>query len=135
MTKLKKGVGWTKALNDFDKNIKTAFTGDITDVHYVTFPKAELRDDPTERLFGNCWEMAGDVLQDIFQPIIKEIVQLVSDQLRQARSKRPNQHVKGIFLVGGFGSSRYLKKYLDEKFESTGIQVIQPHDAWGAIVK
>lgn len=43
---LKRGVGWAKALNEFDKNIKTAFTGDITDVHYVTFPKAELEDGP-----------------------------------------------------------------------------------------
>lgn len=56
---LKRGVGWAKACNEFDKNIKTAFTGDTTDVHYVTFPKANLEDDPAERLTGNCWEMTG----------------------------------------------------------------------------
>lgn len=132
---LKKGVGWAKALNEFDKNIKTAFTGDITDVHYVTFPKAELEDDPTERLYSNCWEMTGNILQDIFEPIIAQVLGLVEDQVSKARMKRPGQQVKGIFLVGGFGSSRYLKKCLDENYESTGIQVIQPHDAWGAIVK
>lgn len=132
---LKKGVGWAKALNEFDKNIKTAFTGDITDVHYVTFPKAELEDDPSERLVSNCWEMTGDILQDIFDPIIKEVVRLVGDQINAARFKRPLQEIKGIFLVGGFGSSRYLKKCLEENYEGLGIQVIQPHDAWGAIVK
>lgn len=131
---LKKGVGWAKAANEFDKNIKTAFTGDISEVHYVTFPKADLEDDPIERLFSNCWEMSGDVLQDIFDPIIKEIVRLVSDQLQRAHFKCGKQ-VKGIFLVGGFGSSRYLKKCLDENYEEMGIQVIQPHDAWGAIVQ
>lgn len=62
---LKNSVGWAKAVNEFDKNIKTAFDGDITDVHYVSFPKAELEDDPTERLLNNCWEMTGDVLQGL----------------------------------------------------------------------
>ena len=56
---LRKGVGWAKASNEFDKNIKTAFTGDITDVHYVYFPRADLEDDPAERLSDNCWEMTG----------------------------------------------------------------------------
>ncbi|ROV88754.1 hypothetical protein VMCG_10060 [Cytospora schulzeri] len=116
---LKKSVGWSKASNEFDKNIKTAFNGDITDVHYLNFPKAELEDDPVERLFDNCWEMTGDVLQDIFDPIIRDILRLVDAQ--------------GIFLVGGFGSSRYLKQRLQTEYET--IQVIQPHDAWGAIVK
>ncbi|KAG8162026.1 hypothetical protein KVR01_007791 [Diaporthe batatas] len=56
---LKKTVGWSKALNDFDKNIKTAFNGNARDIQYVTFPKAELQDNFTEGLTGNCWEMTG----------------------------------------------------------------------------
>lgn len=56
---LKKSIGWAKAINEFDKNIKTAFDGDVTDVHYINFPKAELQDDPTEGLVRNCWEMTG----------------------------------------------------------------------------
>lgn len=60
---LEKSIGWAKAIKEFDKNIKTAFDGDVTDVHYVNFPKAELKDDPTEGLVNNCWEMTGDVLQ------------------------------------------------------------------------
>lgn len=132
---LKKGVGWAKAMNEFDKVIKTAFTGDTNEVHYVTFPKADLHDDPAERLISNCWEMTGDILEDIFAPIIKEVVRLVGAQILGAQAKRPGQQVKGIFLVGGFGSSRYLKKCLDDNYEAQGIQVIQPHNAWGAIVK
>ncbi|KAJ4387858.1 hypothetical protein N0V93_008461 [Gnomoniopsis smithogilvyi] len=132
---LKKSVGWIKALNEFDKNIKTAFTGDTSEAHFVTFPKAELEDDLDEGLISNCWEMSGKQLQEIFEPIINEILRLVGDQYRAAQLKRPVQKIKGIFLVGGFGSSQYLKKCLDEKYESLGTQVIQPHDAWGAIVK
>lgn len=58
---LKKTVGWAKALNDFDKNIKTAFNGDIDEVYYVNFPKADLQDNLVEGLSGNCWEMTGYV--------------------------------------------------------------------------
>lgn len=132
---LKKSVGWAKALNEFDKNIKTAFAGDVTDTYYVNFPKASLEDDPDENLISNCWEMSGDVIQEIFEPIINEILRLVGDQIRAVHSKRPLQQIKGIFLVGGFGASRYLKKRLEEKYDDLGIQIIQPHDAWSAIVK
>ncbi|KAI3392445.1 hypothetical protein diail_5689 [Diaporthe ilicicola] len=132
---LKKCVGWSKALNEFDKVIKTSFNGDVTDLHYVSFPKAELEDDPAERLMSNCWEMTGDVLQDIFNPIIEDILRLVEAQVKEACYKRAGQALKGIFLVGGFGSSRYLKDRLSQVYAPQDIQVIQPPDAWGAIVK
>lgn len=132
---LKKGVGWAKALNEFDKNVKTAFAGDAEDVYYVTFPKAQLQDDPAMGLVSNCWEMTGGDLREIFKPIIEEIVRLVDDQIRAAHAKRPRQQIKGVFLVGGFGSSRYLKNCVEENYKDLRIQVIQPHDAWSAIVK
>ncbi|KAK7697956.1 hypothetical protein SLS64_013043 [Diaporthe eres] len=132
---LKGSIGsGAKALNEFDKSIKTGFNGDVTDIYYVNFPMAKLRDDPAERLIGNCWEMTGDFLQDIFDPIIRDVLQLVSAQVAEAVSKRGSRRLKGIFLVGGFGSSRYLKNRLQDVYEEQGIQIIQPHDAWGAIV-
>lgn len=90
---------------------------------------------PDERLLSNCWEMTGEVLREIFEPIIDEALRLVADQMKAAQLKRPLQQIKGIFLVGSFGSSQYLKKCLEEKYTRSGMQVIQPHDAWGAIVK
>lgn len=56
---LKGSVGWSKAMNEFDKTIKTGFYGDLTELHYVTFPMAKLEDNPSKSLFGNCWEMTG----------------------------------------------------------------------------
>lgn len=49
------------------------------------------------------------------------------------RSSPTNKSQQGIFLVGGFGSSQYLKQCLESEHPS--IQVIQPHDAWSAVVK
>ncbi|KAJ0108760.1 hypothetical protein J7T55_011251 [Diaporthe amygdali] len=133
-TTLKDSVGWSKALNEFDKTIKTGFNGDTTDSYFVTFPMAKLEDNPAKGLFGNCWEMTSDILQGVFDPIIEDILQLVDNQVQAARRKRGGRRLKGIFLVGGFGSNRYLKRRLHEVYEPQGIQVIQPHDSWGAIV-
>lgn len=39
---------------------------------------------------------------------------------------------QGIFLVGGFGGSQYLKKHIAAAFPN--IQVLQPNNAWAATV-
>lgn len=110
---LKKTIGWSKALEDFDKNIKTAFNGNLRDIQYVTFPKANLHDNFIEGLTSNCWEMTGYVLnhfrpiwrqftdftisvvlQRIFEPIVKDILRLVEEQVQCALVKRGNQGVK-----------------------------------------
>jgi hypothetical protein len=56
---LKNKVGWFKALNDFDKNIKTSFKVGDNDSHYVSFPRANLEDDFVEGLIDDCWEMSA----------------------------------------------------------------------------
>lgn len=71
---------------------------------------------------------------DIFNPVLDDILCLVDEQVQSALKKCEGNRLKGIFLVGGFGSSPYLKSRLQEVYEPKGIQVIQPHDAWGAIV-
>lgn len=71
---------------------------------------------------------------DIFDPILKDILRLVDAQVKDALYQRSGSGIKGIFMVGGFGSSKYLKNVLQEIYEPQGIQVIKPHDAWGAIV-
>ena len=40
-------------------NIKTLFNGDVSEIYYINFPKADLEDNPAADLFGNCWEMIG----------------------------------------------------------------------------
>lgn len=54
-----KTKGFEEAMNQFDKNIKTAFRGDPDEDYYVNFPMANLSDDPANRLVANCWNMKG----------------------------------------------------------------------------
>ncbi|OTA60000.1 actin-like ATPase domain-containing protein [Hypoxylon sp. EC38] len=131
--KLKKGVGWSKALNEWEKIIKTGFQGDLDEEYFVSFPQAKLEDNPEENLIGNCWTMSGRDVQEIFDPLVNDILRLIDDQIKSALLKRQGEGLKGIFLVGGFGSSQYLKSCIERAVPN--IQVIQPDDAWAAIVK
>ncbi|KAI0452962.1 actin-like ATPase domain-containing protein [Xylaria acuta] len=130
---LKRGVGWSKALTEFDKVVKTAFRGDVEEEFYISFPQAQLDDDPDENLIGNCWTMSGSQVKEIFDPLVIDIIRLIDEQVKSALLKRQGREIKGIFLVGGFGASQYLKSCIEKAIPD--IQVIQPDDAWAAIVK
>ncbi|KAI9053981.1 hypothetical protein LZ554_002925 [Drepanopeziza brunnea f. sp. 'monogermtubi'] len=136
---LRKTKGFTQAIQQFDRSIKTAFRGDLDEDYYINFPMANLDDDPENDLVSNCWNMKGSDVKDIFDPLISDIQRLVEEQVSLVTMKRLSEHhpkaedIKAIFLVGGFGSSEYLKSCLEK--DHPGIQVIQPHGAWGAIVK
>lgn len=67
-------------------------------------------------------------LQIIFEPVILQIVQLVQDQIKSSRVS-----VRAVLLVGGFGSSTYLRERLRNALGSD-IQVMQPPNAWLAVV-
>ncbi|KAI1144855.1 actin-like ATPase domain-containing protein [Nemania diffusa] len=130
---LKKGVGWSKASNEFDKVVKTAFRGDTDENFYIPFPSATLEDNEDEDLLGNCWAMSGTHVKEIFDPLITDIIRLVEEQVNSAQVKLQGRAIKGIFLVGGFGASQYLKSCIEKSIPN--IQVIQPDGAWAAIVK
>ncbi|KAI1084122.1 actin-like ATPase domain-containing protein [Whalleya microplaca] len=129
---LKKSVGWAKALNDFDKQSKIAFKGDSDEDFFINFPKAKLEDNPDENLVSNCWTMSGTDMKGIFDPLVTDILRLIDEQVKSALLKRQGKELKGIFLVGGFGASQYLKACVTKAHPD--VQVIQPDDAWAAIV-
>ncbi|KAL8946546.1 MAG: hypothetical protein Q9222_007073 [Ikaeria aurantiellina] len=88
---LRKEKGFEEAMNQFDKTIKTAFRGDPDEDYYVNFPMAKLQDDPSNRLEANCWNMKGDDVKKIFQPLITDIERMVEDQVNLVRVKRLNE--------------------------------------------
>ncbi|KAF8861505.1 Hsp70 family protein-like protein [Acephala macrosclerotiorum] len=119
---LRKSKGFELAVQQFDRSVKTAFRGDTDEDYWVNFPMANLEDNTDRNLISNCWNMNGEDVRKIFDPLVVDIERLVAEQVTLA-----------IFLVGGFGSSEYLRSRLQA--EHTDIQVIQPHGAWEAIVK
>jgi hypothetical protein len=61
--------------------------------------------------------LSASELKDIFEPVIGEILTLIRKQIQQTA-----EDVKLILLVGGFGSSFYLRRRIQHTFGS-GIEV------------
>jgi hypothetical protein len=131
--RLKKGIGWQKAYGEFDQYVKRCFVGDVEVEYFIPFPQANLEDNPSEGLKNDCWVMTGAKVKQVFEPIINDILRFISEQVTKALVERQGKGIKGIFLVGGFGASQYLKDRIQESHPD--IQVIQPDDAWAAILK
>ncbi|KAH8647033.1 Hsp70 family protein-like protein [Tricladium varicosporioides] len=140
---LRNTEGFRFAMRQFDESIKPGFNPfedpDADPKITIPFPNANLKDDPTNFIKSNCYTLTNDTLCKIFQPLVDDIRNLVKDQvncvkIKRMEEQRPNAtEVKAIFLVGGFGASNYLRECLQQA--NPNIQIIQPHDAWSAIVK
>ncbi|KAG6309486.1 hypothetical protein E4U22_003902 [Claviceps purpurea] len=131
--KLKSSKAWSFAERQFDQEIKKAFNGELEEEYYVNFPMAELWDDKDSNLVSNTWKLTGHELSRIFEPLVADVVKMIEYQVQEVRLKRPGRGISGICLVGGFGSSNYLMQRVKQHFPQ--IQVLQPEDAWAAIVK
>lgn len=113
-----------------------------------------LPDDEEAGLDSGFLVMDAAQIKDIFEPVVKEVTDLVSGQVTNLRSK--GGIVSGIVLVGGFGQSDYLYRRLKGHFasaapppyserpthananahtESGNIEVMQPVYAWTAVVR
>jgi molecular chaperone DnaK (HSP70) len=136
---LRKTAAYDQAVKFFDRTVKPEFRGNKDVSWYVNFPMADLEDDESQGLKRDSWELKSDVVERIFSPLIEDIGRMVDDQVNLVQKKRlAESHLKGaevkaIVLVGGFGASEYLKQSI--QLRHPDIQVIQPHDAWAAIVK
>jgi molecular chaperone DnaK (HSP70) len=62
-----------------------------------------------------------DIKDKIFDPVIQRILKLMDAQIRN--SLKSTDKIEAIILVGGFGSSRYLKTRLKEKYNPMNIEV------------
>jgi hypothetical protein len=99
--------------------------------------------------------MTAAQVKEIFEPVVKEVCDLVQGQVDTLRAK--GGIVSGIILVGGFGQSDYLYRKLKAHFTSAApppyserpthssssallqeygsIEVMQPVYAWTAVVR
>lgn len=96
-------------------------------------PKGEpltLKVDPSLGLRRNRYTMAQEEMKEkIFDPIVKDIICLVKEQVSMA-----GDEVTAVVMVGGFGQSRYLKSKVRDAI-AAGTQVLQPENGWTAVVK
>ncbi|KAG4254400.1 hypothetical protein FPRO04_07779 [Fusarium proliferatum] len=165
--KAKKGKTWQMGLRYFEEFVKRNFNEDEhqeVNVPYV-YPRpyldpTDLRsfpglpDDEEAGLDSGFLVMTAEQVKEIFEPVVKEVCDLVQGQVTGLRSK--GGIVSGIVLVGGFGQSDYLYRRLKNHFtsaapppyserpthananstqEAGSIEVMQPVYAWTAVVR
>ncbi|KOS19357.1 Heat shock 70 kDa protein 12A [Escovopsis weberi] len=151
--KAKKGKTWQMGLRYFEEFVKRNFNEDEYQEVNVPFPG--LPDDEEAGLDSGFLVMTAKQIKDIFEPVVKEVCDLVQGQVTTLRAK--GGVVSGIVLVGGFGQSDYLYRRLKAHFSSAApppyserpthahthagaadagsIEVMQPVYAWTAVVR
>ncbi|KAK7921142.1 hypothetical protein PG985_009164 [Apiospora marii] len=150
--KLKKNKTWQMGLRYFEESVKRNFNADEDQEVNVPFPG--LPDDEEVGLDCGFLVISAAQIKEIFEPVVKEVCDLVQGQVDTVRTK--GGIVSGIVLVGGFGQSDYLYRRLKSHFtsaapppyterpthssgnaitESGSIEVMQPLYAWTAVVR
>ena len=68
----------------------------------------------------NKMTIPGSDVRLIFEPVVKEVLKLVTGQIKSAE-----RHIKAVVLVGGFGQSAYLRDAIREEVKSSNVEVLQ----------
>ncbi|KAI9250218.1 hypothetical protein BDA99DRAFT_564186 [Phascolomyces articulosus] len=117
----------------FIDTIKPQFTG--ADEFYLELPRsikvedlpASLRDhDEDGYLDDGMLYLSGQELEKkVFDPVVKKVIALIERQYKQI----PDGRLEFLFLVGGFGSSKYLYQRVHEVFQDTKVnQIVCPSE-------
>ncbi|KAF9170668.1 hypothetical protein BGX21_005119 [Mortierella sp. AD011] len=103
---------WAQIMEEFVFSHKPQFDGD--DDSFITMPSAvaNLVDLDVRLEDGLLTISAQEMRELVFDPVVNQVLGLIDGQLNQA------QQCSAIFLVGGFGSSPYLHKRVQQEFEN-----------------
>ena len=146
----KKAKTWNMGLKYFEEFVKRNFNEDEHQEVNVPFPG--LPDDEEAGLDSGFLVMSAEQVKGIFEPVVKEVIDLVEGQVQSIRQK--SGVVSGIVLVGGFGQSNYLYGRMKAHFNSAPpppyterpthaaalnapqtVEVMHPMYAWTAVVR
>ncbi|CAB5127500.1 actin-like ATPase domain-containing protein [Rhizophagus irregularis] len=127
-------------VQEFCQNVKLPFTGNNPDFSYeidleeiapallqfVTGSKRDLMEEK-EWIIGLDF---NTIKKSMFDPIIDRIIRMIQVQLDNS-----SDECSAIFLVGGFGQSRYLQERIEKKFSHLVKNVSIPNQPIAAIVR
>ncbi|EPS31105.1 hypothetical protein PDE_06060 [Penicillium oxalicum 114-2] len=95
---------------------------DFVDVGYYTVPVPGAPDNRSIGLQREMLSLESKEIEGIFEPVVMRVEELLTQQ-----------QLKAVILVGGLGASDHLRERLKRAF--TGVQILQPHNAWSAVVR
>ncbi|GAB5589435.1 hypothetical protein Unana1_04335 [Umbelopsis nana] len=99
-------------MDSFINTVKPEFDG--TDDHFIQLPASLELSSLTNEEIGLdegvlCLTMQ-ELRDDVFEPVVQDVLNLIREQ------KKTVSRLEAIFLVGGFGSSNYLFKRVQQEF-------------------
>lgn len=103
---------WAQIMEEFVFSHKPQFDGD--DDSFISMPSSvgNIVDLDMRLEDGLLAISAQEMREQVFDPVVNQVLGLIDGQLHQA------QQCSAIFLVGGFGSSPYLHKRVQQEFEN-----------------
>ncbi|KAJ6098844.1 hypothetical protein N7467_000379 [Penicillium canescens] len=124
----------------FDDDIKINFgLDDISGAEYKVPVPDTIEDDPDLGIESGNLILTGDELKEVFDPVIGMVIALINGQLDRAEESLGDVKVSALLLVGGFGSSEYLRQEIENHFNGEDdipeLKVIQPVNAWSAVTR
>ncbi|KAF9907836.1 hypothetical protein BX616_000313 [Lobosporangium transversale] len=124
-------MGWGTIMDTFVNQTKPIFPGTDPEM-YLQVPNIPNLPDANDLDIGledgMLKLMVSELHERVFDPVVKDVLDLIEYQLSQT-------HCEAIFMVGGFGSSRYLFDRVTAKFATAGRQVRVPPRAELAVVR
>ncbi|CZR66372.1 uncharacterized protein PAC_16273 [Phialocephala subalpina] len=136
---LKKSPLYTDTLKQFDQEIKPVFTSSSTRQFVVKLKGTTLTDYPDGNLKNNTMIFDKKALDVIFLPVANTVSSSITEQINAIKVKKVGlkssdmTSVDAVILTGGFGSNKYLREHLGNKFPS--LKFIQPTNAWTAVIR
>ncbi|KAG0337258.1 hypothetical protein BG004_007715 [Podila humilis] len=125
-------ANWVQLMDTFIHNVKPLFDG--VEDQYITMPAVPGRADLTDYEIGLedgvLTVSAEEMRREVFDPVVNDVLRLIQHQLQQT-----NFQCHAIFLVGGFGSSGYLQRRVQEEFGSSVPMIGVPPRAELAVVR
>jgi len=114
-------------MHSFSETDKLAYMGESDDdnmFHFTTF-NVEDPHDPSVGLINGELAIPGNLLRrEVFDPVVSEVLQLIEEQ-----SRKIDQTIDALLLVGGFAGSEYLFKRVENQFGSRIKVIARPADA------
>ncbi|KAG0014631.1 hypothetical protein BGZ81_000354 [Podila clonocystis] len=126
-----KARAWASLMDTFDSMIKPIFNGQ--DDVLMQIPQStgleDLNDPEIGIEEGVLCVSAEEMKNEVYEPVISDVLDLIRVQLHQSKN------CNAIFLVGGFGSSRYLEERVRQEFSHLVSFVAVPQRPDLAIVR
>ncbi|KAF9583388.1 Heat shock 70 kDa protein 12A [Lunasporangiospora selenospora] len=121
-----------KFIERFITSVKPLFGQES--IHYIDLPRDNcfntLEDESAIGIEDGALGLTFEELEkEVFMPVVNETLDLIEQQLSNAKD------CSAIFLVGGFGSSEYLRSHVINRFQSSVRHIFVPPRPEMAVVR